>query len=119
MSGEPSTDEEQVPIEAGATVYNEEGDELGTIVAMTSEGFEVSTESDTGAGADASEGRAGRTGPDSVEASEQEHNPGQEFGEGYIMWRCRNCGEMGKLDDGLPKACPDCGSEDVQKWKED
>lgn len=118
MPDESASEEEQVPIETGATVYNEDGDELGTIVTMSSEGFEVSTESDTGSGEDA-DGRAGGTGPDAVETSEQEHNPGQEFGEGYIMWRCQNCGEMGELDDGLPQECPNCGSEEVAKWKED
>jgi rubrerythrin len=47
--------------------------------------------------------------------------PGQEFGEGYIRWRCTDCGEMGELDDGLPEACPNCGApkEALAKQRED
>ena len=56
---------------------------------------------------------------DLEEVEAEEHDPGQEFGEGYIMWRCENCGEMGELDDGLPEECPNCGSDEVIKWKED
>jgi ABC-type ATPase with predicted acetyltransferase domain len=35
------------------------------------------------------------------------------------MWRCENCGEVGELEDGLPSECPDCGSEEVHKQRED
>jgi len=50
-----------------------------------------------------------------------EETPGQEFGEGYIMWRCTDCGEMGELDDGLPAECPNCGApkEALAKQRED
>jgi rubrerythrin len=37
------------------------------------------------------------------------------------MWRCWECGEMGKLDTDLPEACPACGAakEDLYYWTED
>jgi hypothetical protein len=89
------------PIEPGVAVYDDEGDELGVVTGMTDEGFEVSIDGEPPA------------------QSEQEHEPGQTFGEGYLMWRCDDCGEMGDLDDGLPTTCPDCGSEAVYKWRED
>lgn len=95
------SDSSQPAIETGASVYDDDGNELGVIADVTAEGFEVSTD--------------GETDGDSV----QEHDPGQEFGEGYIMWRCRECGEMGDLDDGLPTECPNCGAENVVKWRED
>ncbi|MFC7135909.1 DUF7130 family rubredoxin-like protein [Halobaculum litoreum] len=33
---------------------------------------------------------------------------GHEFGEGELVWRCSDCGEVGDLDGGLPDACPNC-----------
>ncbi|MFC5972214.1 hypothetical protein ACFPYI_12810 [Halomarina salina] len=108
MTPEQSAEDEQVPIETGVTVYNDSGEELGVIVELTGRGFEVSTDQDEWDSEVAD-----------AEETEQEHEPGHEFGEGYIMWRCDDCGEMGKLDDGFPDRCPDCGSEAVYKWKED
>ena len=128
MTDESASDE-PIPIETGAVVYDHEGNELGVIDGLTSEGFEVVTEveiesvDDEGhaevADTDAESEQAAKTNQENLETSEQEHNPGQEFGEGYIMWRCTDCGEMGELDDGLPTECPNCGSEEVEKWKED
>jgi rubrerythrin len=40
-----------------------------------------------------------------------EEIPGQEFGEGYLMWRCTVCGEMDEIEDGMPEVCPSCGAE--------
>ncbi|TYT63785.1 DUF7130 family rubredoxin-like protein [Natrialba swarupiae] len=41
----------------------------------------------------------------------------------YRMWRCGNCGEMGRLQqqDTLPAECPACASpkEDLYYWEED
>lgn len=38
-----------------------------------------------------------------------------------VMWRCSECGEMGRLDDELPEACPACGAEreELYRWEED
>lgn len=49
---------------------------------------------------------------DEAEGSNEEELPGPNFGEGYIMWRCEECGEMGELDDGFPETCPNCGAPD-------
>ena len=129
MSESPDASDEQVPIETGAVVYDHDGNRLGVIAGLTSVGFEVDTNAeiehvdDEGhaevADPDDESEQAAKTNEESLQTSEQEHEPGQEFGEGYIMWRCTECGEMGKLDEGLPTECPNCGSKDVEKWKED
>ncbi len=78
-------------IEPGKRVYDSNGRLLGYISGLTEEGFEaeaVGTEEDT------------------------EEIPGQEFGEGYLMWRCEECGEMGELEDGMPESCPACGAQE-------
>ncbi|QLH84616.1 DUF7130 family rubredoxin-like protein [Halosimplex pelagicum] len=116
------------PIEPGSAVYDHEGNVLGVVAELSSEGFEVSiTETiervdDDGRAVVSDpddEGQAAAETDESVRTSEEEHVPGQEFGEGYLMWRCENCGEMGDLDDGLPSECPNCGDENVIKWRED
>ena len=119
-----STTTEGPAIETGATVFDDEGNELGVITGMTNEGFEVSITEDVDEDGDVQDAgvesdQAAKTNEESLRTSEQEHQPGQEFGEGYLMWRCDNCGEMGELEDGLPSECPNCGSEDVYKWRED
>ncbi|ELZ14394.1 hypothetical protein NP511_04235 [Natrinema thermotolerans] len=40
---------------------------------------------------------------------------------GYTMWRCGSCGEMGRFEDELPEACPDCLAprEELFYWEED
>ena len=116
-------------IETGTVVYDPEGNELGVIAGMTGEGFEVSINEDVEhvdedgraevASPDVESEQAAETNEESLRTSEQEHDPGQEYGEGYLMWRCDNCGEMGDLDDGLPEECPNCGDESVYKWRED
>ncbi|MFW5919329.1 MAG: DUF7130 family rubredoxin-like protein, partial [Halanaeroarchaeum sp.] len=52
---------------------------------------------------------------------DREEIPGQEFGEGYLMWRCDECGEMDDLEDGMPETCPACGAprEAIEKVLED
>ncbi|SEO30459.1 hypothetical protein SAMN04487948_101641 [Halogranum amylolyticum] len=110
MSDDTNSDGAQQPIEPGMVVYDHEGDQLGVVTGMTGEGFEVSIREE-GLSVD-DDGYADTQ-------NIQEHEPGQEFGEGYIMWRCAECGEMGELEDGLPEECPNCGAEAVQKWRED
>lgn len=77
-------------VEPGEPVYDRTGTLLGRISGLTTDGFEVEV-----------------LAPGSAS---QEELPGKEFGEGYLMWRCGECGEMGDLDDGLPEACPNCGA---------
>lgn len=129
MSESVATDE-TAPIEKGRVVFDHEDHVLGVITGMTAQGFEVAINVDVEAADIGDEGRVDvdslETEPQTADAaeedldsSEQEHEPGHEFGEGYLMWRCEECGEMGELDDGLPSECPDCGSEAVYKWRED
>jgi len=76
-------------IEPGERVYSSDGRLLGRVTSLTEEGFEaeiLDSEEDT------------------------EELPGQKFGEGYLMWRCEECGEMGELEDGMPESCPVCGA---------
>ncbi len=75
-------------IEPGELVYDSDNRAVGRVSGLTDDGFE----------AEAME-------PDE---SEMEELPGQEFGEGYLMWRCTECGEMDELDNGLPDSCPNC-----------
>ena len=94
-AAEPSSESvpDDEPIDPGESVYDEDGRLLGQVSGYTSDGFEVSlVESGPTGGADA------------------ETIPGQEFGEGYLMWRCSECGEMGDLAGGMPDSCQGCGA---------
>lgn len=87
----------------GMSVYDEDGKELGTLRGFDEAGFYVTMR-------------------EGIEALSVEHaRTGHEFGEGYLMWRCTECGEMGEIDEGLPDTCPNCGSpkEDLYYWTED
>ena len=37
------------------------------------------------------------------------------------LWRCRECGELGRLSGALPEECPGCASpkEEFHYWPED
>lgn len=128
MVDDAAAGEGATPVERGMVVYDHEGHEVGVVTEMTSVGFEAATAIDIEGVSDEgrvdlddvdTEGRVADAVEDEIESSEQAHDPGQEFGEGYLMWRCDNCGEMGDLDDGLPNECPHCGAENVYKWRED
>lgn len=82
-------------VEPGETVFDDVGQPLGMVTATTEDGFEV----ETGTATDA-------------QVDDQEELPGQGVGEGYIMWRCADCGEMGELEDGIPSQCPNCGASE-------
>ena len=114
---------DETTIENGETVYGEDGEELGIVTGATTDGFTVSVNEDVQYRSEEVESTTGAGDATADEESEEieseKHDPGSEFGEGYIMWRCEECGEMGELDDGLPEECPNCGSNEVIKWKED
>jgi rubrerythrin len=97
MDDDLQTTADQTTVEMGETVYNEDGTIVGTVQDSTAEGFTVATVDDVATDDD----DAGRA---------DEEVPGQEFGEGYLMWRCEECGEMGEIDDGFPEECPSCGA---------
>lgn len=91
-------------IKPGEPVYDDDGVLVGHVSGFTEAGVEVET-----------------IDPDDLRGHSEEERPGQEFGEGYLMWRCGDCGEMGELDDGFPETCPNCGArkEDIGYWIED
>jgi rubrerythrin len=91
-------------IDPGETVYDDDGQPLGHVTSRTDDRFEVNMR--------------GRNTPQGVG---HEELPGQEFGEGYLMWRCGECGEMGHLEDGIPPTCPTCGApeEALSEVRED
>ena len=87
----------------GATVYDDNGDPLGTIRGLEEGGFFVTTR-------------------EGVESLSVEHaRSGHDFGEAELMWRCMVCGEMGEISEGLPDTCPNCGAEKeaLMYWTED
>lgn len=86
----------------GQPVYGESGRKLGTVRGFDEGGFYVTTR-------------------DGIEALSIEHErAGHEFGEGELVWRCSNCGEMGDVAD-LPDECPNCtfSREYLYYWTED
>jgi len=90
----------------GEPVYDDRGRLIGYVTRLTGGGFEAEI-------AAADEEKGGE--------DDEEVIPGKEFGEGYLMWRCGECGEMGDLDDGMPTTCPECGAsrEAISPAKED
>ena len=87
----------------GQTVYDDDGNALGTVRGFDTDGFFVTTR-------------------DGIESLSVEHvTSGQSFGEAELMWRCTECGEMGEISDGLPGTCPNCGTEkeNLMYWTED
>lgn len=87
----------------GATVYTENGDEIGTVRGFDEDGFFVTT----------------REGMDAL--SIEHERAGHEFGEAELLWRCSECGELGDLQDSFPEECPSCGTEkeNLYYWTED
>jgi rubredoxin len=79
-----------VSIEPGELVYDSKRRPVGRVSGLTDDGFEAEAVD--------------------PEESEVEELPGKEFGEGYLMWRCTECGKMDELEDGMPDSCPDCGA---------
>jgi rubrerythrin len=92
-----STD--QRTLKTGATVYDENGEQVGTVRGVDEHGFYVRADSDVevlaGPGARADHSDA-------------------------LMWRCWECGEMGQIEN-IPEKCPSCGAakEEIYYWQED
>lgn len=88
-------------VEIGETIYNADGESLGTVRGVDSDGFYVLAPEDA------------RTKP----VAEARGLTGRD----YIMWRCWDCGEMGKIEVSLPATCPECGAprEELYYWAED
>lgn len=94
--------EDEQTMKLGDTVYDEDGDAVGTVRGANEDGFFVTT----------------RDGVAALSV-EHEHTPG-DLGEAELLWRCSACGEVGDVDD-VPAACPSCGAprEDLYYWTED
>jgi len=110
--------EETASIESGDTVYDDQGRVLGIVTDFTEEGFAVEV---IEAGPTVTESDDSAASGDASEGDDTEDIPGKDFGEGYLMWRCEDCGEMGELDDGIPEECPNCGApkEHIHMAQED
>lgn len=85
----------------GAPIYDQHGRKLGTIDRYTDLGIEVEL-------------------LDTVEEITLRRRATADFGEGYLVWRCAACGEIGDLA-VIPDACPDCGAqkEELYAYLED
>ena len=96
-----SETDETVRVDPGQTVYDDDGNALGTVRGFDEHGFYVTTE-------------------DGIEAMSAEHVSTGQAGEAELMWRCWDCGEMGQIDD-IPDTCPSCGAESEASyyWIED
>jgi len=115
MDGPENDAPDSISLETGETIYDDRGRVIGVVDEFTDEGFSVETV-DGGPDVEAVDG----TGDHGDE--DEEDIPGKEFGEGYLMWRCEDCGEMGELeDDGIPEECPNCGApkEHIHMAQED
>ncbi|WP_380674540.1 DUF7130 family rubredoxin-like protein [Salinigranum sp. GCM10025319] len=104
MSEQTSTEttgDSLVDVEIGTTVYDDAGNELGTVRGLDDVGFYVRS----------------AEGTETVGLDEAR----DVFGKAYVMWRCWECGEMGRIDEDLPNACPACGAarEELYYWAED
>ncbi|WP_336025121.1 DUF7130 family rubredoxin-like protein [Halobellus salinisoli] len=101
MADTNTTDATTRTLEPGQRVYDADGRAIGTIRAITETGVEVQTHGD-------------------VETVSLKQALGSDAGEGYLLWRCVNCGELGDLDE-IPDRCPGCGGprEDLYAYLED
>jgi rubrerythrin len=108
MGNNQTASSDDVSVQRNEEIYNDDGVLVGVVGDATEEGFTVETV-------------ASATVEHGDDARSEEEEPGQEFGEGYIMWRCTECGEMGELDEGFPETCPNCGApkEAITKDRED
>jgi rubrerythrin len=88
---EETTDNRGKTVEAGATVYDEDGNALGTVQNNDAQGFYVAAETDAGMPVD-------------------EHRTTGMAGEAELTWRCSECGTIGKLKDMPENGCTDCGA---------
>lgn len=101
--GDEQAGERIMQLDLGQTVYDDDGNKIGKIRGFERGGFFVTTR-------------------EGIESLSVEHSrAGHEYGEGELMWRCTECGEMGQIDDGIPDECPNCGEpkEALMYWTED
>lgn len=85
----------------GERIYDADGNELGRVRGVDEDGFYVTT-------------------GEGVVAMSVEHQADSMGGEKELLWRCWECGAVGKIGE-MPDECPDCGArrEDLYFWRED
>jgi len=90
-------------IDLGETVFDGDGNRLGTVRGFDEDGFYVTLRKGLAA------------------LSIAHVHPRPDFGEAELTWRCADCGEVDDLDDDLPERCPNCGTEreNLYYWLED
>lgn len=88
-------------LQFGQTIYDEEGNELGTVRGFDDSGFYVTT-------------------AEGVVALSEKREAESMAGEKELMWRCWKCGEIGRISD-IPESCPSCSAprEEIYYWQED
>ena len=89
-------------VSLGTTVYDEDGDRIGTVQGFDEHGVYVTTE-------------------EGIAAMSSEHLRAGAAGEAELVWRCYECGTMDDIE-ALPEdGCPDCGApqEDIYYLLED
>lgn len=93
---------ESIQIGLGESVFDEDGNEIGTVRGITEDGVVVTN----------------RTGMAAL-SIEHEHPP-HNLGEAELLWRCSQCGELGDIEK-MPDDCPSCGArkEELYYWIED
>lgn len=94
MSNAPPASE--LDIALGITVYDEDGEALGTVQGFDEHGFYVTTE-------------------EGITAMSKEHISAGIPGEAELTWRCYECGAIGDIEKLPEDGCPDCGApqEDI------
>jgi rubredoxin len=102
MTSETPESPERV-VGIGQTLYTADGRPVGTVRGVDEDGLFVSVRDDVGA------------------FSVEHVRAGHAFGEAELVWRCTECGEVGRLAESLPETCPNCGveREALMYWTED
>lgn len=83
------TDSRDGTVAVGSAVFDEDGNELGTVQGMDEHGFYVTHE--TG-----------------IEGMSSEHRKTGLAGEAELTWRCSECGTIGKINQMPESGCTDC-----------
>ena len=101
MSNREATSSAEFSPKPGQRVYDKTGREIGVIIRVTESGVAVTTGSEN-------------------ETLSLRHTPNENHGEGYLLWRCIECGELGNIEK-IPDHCPSCGTgkEDLYAYLED
>ena len=92
MATDPDEGDEGVSI--GTAVYAEDGTELGTVRGIDDDGRGLLVSL--------------REGLEAMSASHVQ--AGGEHARAELTWGCYHCGEIRRLEDGLPAECPNCGA---------